>query len=381
MAPGWDEACIVDSFQCFISEVVDGCEPLLGSTIDDWVLAAPAVCVLMVDGFLAKEVAFMSQSGDDRAFCVPDALALEEFACFSSHVAFFINRADDFLFQLASVFIRFVNFKVFNAVSRSGMNAACAGIKGDMVAFEDIDSAVINGQRMMEGCEVPFSAEHFAAYEFVVFNLAVSHGSRSEFLAHEVVFISGFVVYPYIGEFRVHADVEGCRDSPRCGGPDNGKELGWIDAVRPKALDIHSRILDVDGRGFSVLVFDFCFSQGCFAVRAPVNGFLALVNVVLLGHFAEDFEFLSFEVRIEGDVWMLEIADNAHADEVFLLDSDPFLSVFQALSAQFERGHVGAVFTGVLEDCVFDRKAVSIPARDVVGIVASHVFVTDDDVL
>lgn len=88
------------------------------------------------------------------------------------------------------------------------MNAACAGIKGDMVAFEDIDSAVINGQRMMEGCEVPFSAEHFAAYEFVVFNLAVSHGSRSEFLAHEVVFISGFVVYPYIGEFRVHADVE-----------------------------------------------------------------------------------------------------------------------------------------------------------------------------
>lgn len=88
MAPGWDEACIVDSFQCFISEVVDGCEPLLGSTIDDWVLAAPAVCVLMVDGFLAKEVAFMSQSGDDRAFCVPDALALEEFACFSSHVAF-----------------------------------------------------------------------------------------------------------------------------------------------------------------------------------------------------------------------------------------------------------------------------------------------------
>ena len=101
---------------------------------------------------------------------------------------------------------------------------------------------------------------------------------------------------------------------------------------------------------------------------------------MLLGHFAEDFEFLSFEVRIEGDVWMLEIADNAHADEVFLLDSDPFLSVFQALSAQFERGHVGAVFTGVLEDCVFDRKAVSIPARDVVGIVASHVFVTDDDV-
>ena len=85
-------------------------------------------------------------------------------------------------------------------------------------------------------------------------------------------------------------------------------------------------------------------------------------------------------MRIKGDIAVFEIADHAHADEVFLLDFDPFLRISQALLAEFERSHVGTIFAGVFEDRVFDRQAMGIPARYVNGFVAGHVSVSDDDV-
>ena len=55
-APGRDPLHVVgNSIQGFFTEAVYRCEPLLGRTVDDGVLAAPAVCVLMADVFFAKQ--------------------------------------------------------------------------------------------------------------------------------------------------------------------------------------------------------------------------------------------------------------------------------------------------------------------------------------
>lgn len=78
---------------------------------------------------------------------------------------------------------------------------------------------------------------------------------------------------------------------------------------------------------------------------------------------------------------MGKVADNAHADEIGLLDFNPLLGIGQALSAEFQRRHVGPVFAGILQYRIFDRKSVGIPAGDIVGLKACHVLVADDDIL
>ena len=288
--------------------------------------------------------------------------------------------------ELAGIFIGLVNFEVVGAVSRCSMNAAGAGIQRDMVPFQNIDGAVAVGfrsemsERVFEFRKVELRAQHFTADKFIIFDFAVSKGRRSELLIHEVVFICGLVVYPDVGEFRIHADVAGSRDGPRGGGPDDGKDLARIYAFRLEAMDVNHRVFDIDGRRLSVLVFDFCFGQCRLTVGAPVNGLLALVDVALVCHFAEDFQLLRFQMRVEGDIAVSEITDNAHTDEVFLLDFDPFLRVSQALLAEFQRSHVRTIFTGVFEYGVFDRQTMGIPARYIDGFIASHVVVSDDDI-
>ena len=84
---------------------------------------------------------------------------------------------------------------------------------------------------------------------------------------------------------------------------------------------------------------------------------------------------------IKGDIGIGEIADHAHADEIGLLDFNPFLRVGQALSPKFQRSHIGPVFAGILQYRIFDRKAVGIPAGDIVGFIACHMLVTDNDIL
>ena len=65
-APGRDPLHVIgNSIQGFFTEAVNRCEPLLGRTVDDGVLAAPAVCILMADVFFAKQAVQPGQIFDD----------------------------------------------------------------------------------------------------------------------------------------------------------------------------------------------------------------------------------------------------------------------------------------------------------------------------
>ena len=62
LAPGGNPFYIVgNSLQCFITEAINGCEPLGGCTEDDGVLAAPAVCILVLNVFLAQQAVQLGQ--------------------------------------------------------------------------------------------------------------------------------------------------------------------------------------------------------------------------------------------------------------------------------------------------------------------------------
>lgn len=359
---------------------IDGSKPLVRRTVDDRVLAAPAVRVLMVDVLLAEEHPCMSELHDLLHFRIPYGEAREiRVARFVGHIALRIDRAERIQIELAFVVVFLYHFEVVHAVSRSGMNAAGAGIEGDVVAFQNIGRTV--DERMMERGQFPFRAEHFTTGEFPVFHLAFLESLRSKLLVHEVVFVRVEIVHPYIGEFRVHADGEVRRDGPRRRGPDDGEELLFIHAVRAEALDVHGREFHVDGGRLAVLIFDLCFCQCGLAVRAPVHGLLALVDVALVGHLAEYFQLVRFQLRVIGHVGMIPVADDAEADEIRFLDRDPFLRIGQAFPAQFQRGHGGPVLSGILQYGVFDGQAVRIPAGDVIGVEAAHSLVFHDDIL
>ena len=186
---------------------------------------------------------------------------------------------------------------------------------------------------------------------------------------------------PYIGELRIYTDEFVSRNGPWGSGPDDSKELILRYTFRSQVTYIQCRELNVNGRRFSVLIFNFCFCQCSFAVRAPVNSLLTLVNVALVGHSAKYFQLLGFQMRIEGYIRMFKVADNAHADEVFSLDVDPSLSIGKALFTELKWSHGGSVFTGFLQYCIFNRKAMGIPARHVMSSIALHELVADNDIL
>ena len=68
---------------------------------------------------------------------------------------------------------------------------------------------------------------------------------------------------------------------------------------------------DEDGIAVVLAVLDLSLSQSGAAVRAPVHGLQALVDIALLGHLAEDLDLACLELRLQGQIGVLEVADDA----------------------------------------------------------------------
>ena len=129
LAPGGNPFYIVsNSLQGVITEAINGCEPLGGCTEDDGVLAAPAVCILVLNVFLAQQAVQLGQVFQNGDIGIEYEHALELLASFSSELALGINGAQDgqLVFQ--------AGFKVDIAVTRSGMYAAGTSFQGYIVS-------------------------------------------------------------------------------------------------------------------------------------------------------------------------------------------------------------------------------------------------------
>ena len=143
-APGGDPLYIlIDGFQRFFAEAVDGGEPLFRGAEEDRFFAAPAVGIGVLDEDQLDETAFFVQFFHDGfvAFVGGEAF---ELAGFVGEAAGVVHRRNDgqVVFEADEV--------VVGAVAGSGMNRAGTGFVGNMVA-EDQKAFFIFPEGMIAG--------------------------------------------------------------------------------------------------------------------------------------------------------------------------------------------------------------------------------------
>ena len=128
-------------------------------------------------------------------------------------------------------------------------------------------------------------------------------------------------------------------------------------------------------------IFNFCFSQRSFAMRAPIHGLFALVDISLIGHSTKYANLLRFKAVMQSNVRIFPIAQHTQAFKILTLNIHPFQSEIVAFSAQSQHVQLVAVQAQLLDAGVLDRHTVSIPARNIRSIEAAGIFIFYNDVL
>ena len=372
LAPGRNPLYIVDRFQCFVTEAVDRSEPLRGCAENNRVFAAPAVCVLVLNVFFTQQAVQLSQIFQYRDISVEYKHALEAFACFFGQLALGINRAENrqLIFQ--------AGFKVDIAMTGSGMYATSTGFGSYIVSHNYERAAVVVFRERMHA----FSEFHIftksSAEDIAEVLVADSANLSQQVFSHEENF--AFAFNPGIFQSRVQSNSNVGRHGPRSGGPNYHVSLFAFSSFRSLAVVFYQRHFYEDSRSFLFAVFDFCFSQSGFAVRAPVNGLFAFVDITLVSHSTEYTDLLSFKAVMQSDVRVFPIAQNAQTFEVFALDINPLQSEVMAFAAQSQRIQLIAVQAQLFDSSVLNRHAVGIPAGNIRGVEAASIFVFHDDI-
>ena len=137
----------------------------------------------------------------------------------------------------------------------------------------------------------------------------------------------------------MHTDGLAGRQSPRCGGPDNGFNRFQLLTRELKHLrhgfGIQKLKRHIQSRRHFVFVFHFRFSQGRATFQTEMHGFLAFNQVTGFLNFAQIAHDVGFGAKIHGFVRIVPIADDAQADKVFFLTRNLLFGVFTAQLAEF----------------------------------------------
>ena len=138
-----------------------------------------------------------------------------------------------------------------------------------------------------------------------------------------------------------------------------------------------------------VLVFDLGFRQRGFFHHAPHHRLGAAIQRAVGGEFHQLARDLGFGEIIHGGVGMIPVADDAEPLEFLALHVEPVPGIGAAFPA--ERHHRGGIpeirlrlalgAVVLFLDLPFDRQAVAVPARHVVGIEAEHLLALGHHVL
>ena len=192
----------------------------------------------------------------------------------------------------------------------------------------------------------------------------------------------GDLVEPVADLWRVR-DGAVARQRPRRGRPDDDRRF------RDFAFAVRDRKLHPDRVARIILVFDLGLGERGLLDHRPHHRLRAAVERAVgreLHQFARD---LRLRRKAHRRVGMLPVADDAEAFELLALHGEPVLGIGAAFLA--ERDHrlrvlqvrlllaLGAVV--LLLDLPFDRQAVTVPARHVIGIETEHLLRARDDVL
>ena len=140
---------------------------------------------------------------------------------------------------------------------------------------------------------------------------------------------------------------------PRRGGPDD-------DRGRSGEFSADEREHDIDcGRGF-ILILHLRFGEGGLRTRAPEDGFFLAIDEAFFHETGEGADHAGLVGRIEREVGMLPVAQNAQSAKLTALDVDKFAGVFLRAAAHLG----GREACGGFHHAELDRKTVAIPTRN-----------------
>ncbi len=300
------------------------------------------------------------------------------------------------------------DFEVLGAMAGSGVDEARAGILGDMRAHKQrhvkIVAPAAQGMGERESCER--RRRHVAETPPRRHARGVEDFLGSLVGEDQPVADLGPIVVGCLGDFvEAVFDVVGERDGAVAGDrpwrrrPDNDRGLSDLirDEERVVARPnvqfrpgiVQHRKFHIDRRAFDRLIFDLRFGKrGAFHHR-PHHRLGAAIEQPVHGEFHQLGGDRGFGVEAHGGVGMLPIAHHPEPLEFLALHVEPVLGERPALGAEGDhRLGVGQVGLRVALSAIIlllhlplDGKAVTVPARHVVGVLAHHLLRAHNHVL
>ena len=131
------------------------------------------------------------------------------------------------------------------------------------------------------------------------------------------------------------------------------------------------------------MIFHFGFGERRALDHRPHDRLGTAIKLAGLGDFQQFAGNAGFGMVGHGRVGMIEVALDAETAEFGRLHVDPALREFAAFAAEFVDLHlvlVLALLAVLFLDLPFDRQAVAIPARNIVGVASAHLERAGDDV-
>ena len=360
-----------DCLDCLILKAIDGTEPLLGCTVDDGLVAAPAVRILVDDLFGCQHCADLGQLCSNGTVCLIGIHTLE-LACLFG-LASLVVYAD----QNADIVVILADLKVLDAVARCSVYAAGTALQCDVVAHDDRRKAIV--QRVL-GLHVLQLAAHESTNGLIFGDAGSLHGCGNQLGCHAVIFITH--MYQCVLICRTNADCQVARNGPGSGCPDDEVDLLLVDAQLGKqTLVIGYLELDIDGITRIVLVLDLSFCQCSVTVRTPVNRLQSLVHIATLCHLAEHLDLTSLILRLQGQIRIAVMSQASQTLELCHLILDMHHGKITAVLPQINRRNCAIFHTDGLHCLQLDGQSVGIPAGYVGSAETVHVLVLDDEIL
>ena len=269
---------------------VHGAEPLGGGPEDDGVLAAPAVGILVDDVFHAQQMAAFPDMLQNHLVGGPDLQAGKFLAGFFGQAAGGIHRHDDGQLRI----VTHASVKVLGTVAGSSVNAAGAAVQRDMVAQNYQAGAIQEGMLIFHQFQVTAGNAHIQ--HGIVFHTAGLHGSFHAVSGHDMVILTNLDEGVVKVGMQAGGHVGG--QSPGGGGPDH--DPGFVQrhtGLGQHAVGIAGQLeADIQRITLVLTVLDFGFRQSGLVFGAPVHNTLALIDVALFGHFAEDLHLAGLKL-------------------------------------------------------------------------------------
>ena len=355
-------------------------KPLVGSTEEHRVLAAPAVRIAVRDLLLEDQSAALAQELDDVRVGLISVHTAEGTAgaklLAGVELAVVIDRhADvgDALLEAGEVVVDAVTGRV---VDDTGTVIDTDVIGQQRHALNAVKDRLLVVD-VMEGLgrnHVGFAVDHDRG----VLPAKLLTALRSQVLEHNLG--TTLVLNGDVGGAGLEGNGLVGRDGPRRGRPDDKVDRA-IEALEAGGLSGHLKA-DENGGARLVRVLDLGLGQRGVAVLAPVNRLVATIDHALIEHGLKDLDVGSVMLVIERQVGVVPVAEHAQTTEAGLLQLDVLDGELIAELTDLSRGGlVELLGAELLLDLVLNRLAMAVPTGDIGNLVALHHPVAVDHVL